>query len=584
VPKTIADQLVAQLIDAGVDHIYGIVGDSLNPIVDAVRRTGGKAKGGIDWIHVRHEEAAAFMAAAEAQLTGKLAVCAGSCGPGNLHLINGLYDAQRSKAPVLAIASHIPSTEIGSGFFQETHPERLFVECSDYCEQISTATQSPRVVNSAIRHATAGPGVSVVVLSGDIAGFEATDSFPKYVPTAPPILVPAESDVRALAEAIDAAKTVAIFAGAGVQGAHDAVLAFAEHVKAPIGHSLRGKQWIQYDNPYDIGMTGLLGYGAAHAGIHDADLLLLLGTDFPYEQFLPDASKVVIGQVDTDATHLGRRVSVAHPVHGDVRATLVRLTELVAPKQNRSFLDRMLKKHERLLSSVVGTYTDVDTVQPIHPEFAISAIDDATADDAIFTADTGMGNVWQARYVTPGPERRIIGSLIHGSMANALPQAIGAQIAYPDRQVVAIAGDGGLSMLLGELITAAAYHLPVKVFVFNNSTLGLVKLEMLVDGFPDFGVDVPGVDYAGIASAIGFHATRVEDPKRLRGAVDAALAHDGPALVDIVTDPRALSLPPAITGEQVKGFALAVSKIVLTGGAGEAVAMARSNIRHVRGL
>lgn len=582
--RTIADQLVAQLIDAGVDHIYGIVGDSLNPIVDAVRRSGGKAKGGIDWIHVRHEESAAFMAAAEAQLTGKLTVCAGSCGPGNLHLINGLYDAHRSKAPVLAIASHIPSDEIGSGYFQETHPERLFADCSNYCEQIATAEQAPRVVNSAMRHAIAGPGAAVIVLPGDIAGFDAVDPFPALVRTAPATLVPAESDVRALAEAIDAAKTVAIFAGAGVEGAHDEVIAFAELVKAPIGHSLRGKQWIQYDNPYDVGMTGLLGYGAAHAGIHDADLLLLLGTDFPYEQFLPDAAKVVVAQVDTDASHLGRRVSVAHPVHGDVRATLRMLSRLVTEKTNRSFLDKTLRRHRRLLESVVGTYTDVDTAQPIHPEFAITLIDEAAAADAIFTADTGMGNVWQARYVTPGPDRRIIGSFIHGSMANAVPHAIGAQVAYPGRQVVAIAGDGGLSMLLGELITAAAYRLPVKVFVFNNSTLGLVKLEMLVGGFPDFGVDVPGVDYAGIAQAIGFHAERVEDPRRLRGAVAAAFAADGPALVDIVTDPRALSLPPAITGEQMRGFALAMSKIVLTGGAGEAVAMARSNLRHLPGL
>ncbi|MRG60824.1 pyruvate dehydrogenase [Agromyces sp. CFH 90414] len=582
--RTIADQLVAQLIDAGVDHIYGIVGDSLNPIVDAVRRSGGAAKGGIDWIHVRNEEAAAFMAAAEAQLTGRLAVCAGSCGPGNLHLINGLYDAQRSKAPVLAIASHIPSSQIGSGYFQETHPERLFVECSEYCELISTAAQSPRVVNAAMRHAIAGPGVGVVVLSGDIAEFEASDSFPSLVPTERPALVPAEADVQRLAEAIDRAKTVAIFAGAGVEGAHDEVVALAERIKAPVGHTLRGKQWIQWDNPYDVGMTGLLGYGAAHAGMHDADLLLLLGTDFPYEQFLPDPSKVVIAQVDSDASHLGRRVSVAHPVHGDVKAAVERLTFLVAEKSDRRFLDRTLKKHDKLLSSVVGTYTEVGTKAPIHPEFAITVIDEAAASDAIFTADTGMGNVWQARYVTPTPQRRLIGSFIHGSMANALPHAIGAQVAHPGRQVVAIAGDGGLSMLLGELITAAAYDLPVKVFVFDNSTLGLVKLEMLVDGFPDYGVDVPNVDFAGIARAIGFHSVRIEDPKDLRDAVDAAFAHRGPALVDIVTDPLALSLPPAITGDQVKGFALAMSKIVLHGGAAEAVAMARSNIRHVRGL
>ncbi|WP_173923820.1 pyruvate dehydrogenase [Agromyces sp. Marseille-P2726] len=582
--RMIADQLVAQLIDAGVDHIYGIVGDSLNPIVDAVRRSGGKAKGGIDWIHVRHEEAGAFMAAAEAQLTGRLTVCAGSSGPGNLHLINGLYDAHRSKAPVLAIATDIPSAEIGNGYFQETHPERLFISCSDYCEQIATAEQSPRVVNSAMRHAIAGPGVAVIIMPGDIAEFDASASFPPFVPTERPSIVPGEGDVQRLASAIDTARTVAIFAGAGVEGAHDEVIAFADLVKAPVGHSLRGKQWIQYDNPFDVGMTGLLGYGAAHAGIHDADLLLLLGTDFPYEQFLPDADKVVIAQVDTDARHLGRRTSVTLPVHGDVRATLVRLSELVKPKKSPTFLDRTLKKHQKLLDSVVGTYTDVDTTMPIHPEYAITLIDEAAADDAVFTADTGMGNVWQARYVTPTARRRIIGSFIHGSMANAVPHALGAQIAYPQRQVVAIAGDGGLSMLLGELITAVAYHLPIKVFVFNNSTLGLVKLEMLVDGFPDFGVDVHGVDYAAIGEAIGFHSERVEDPRDLRGAVAAAFAHDGPALVDIVTDPRALSLPPAITGEQVKGFALAMSKIVLTGGAAEAVAMARSNIRHLPGL
>ena len=582
--RMIADQLVAQLIDAGVDHIYGIVGDSLNPIVDAVRRSGGKAKGGIDWIHVRHEESAAFMAAAEAQLTGRIAVCAGSCGPGNLHLINGLYDAHRSGAPVLAIASHIPSAEIGSGYFQETHPERLFVECSNYCEQITTAAQSPRVVNSALRHSLAGPGVSVIVLSGDVAEFDASASFPPLVTTQRPTLVPADDDVRRLAAAIDKAKTVAIFAGAGVEGAHDEVIAFADLVKAPIGHSLRGKQWIQYDNPFDVGMTGLLGYGAAHAGIHDADLLLLLGTDFPYEQFLPDSKKVVIAQIDTDATHLGRRTSVTHPVHGDVRATLARLTELVKPKTSRGFLDRTLKKHQKLLDTVVGTYTDVGTVTPIHPEYAITLIDEAAADDAIFAADTGMGNVWQARYVTPTPQRRIIGSFLHGSMANAVPHALGAQVAYPERQVVAIAGDGGLSMLLGELITAVAYDLPIKVFVFNNSTLGLVKLEMLVDGFPSFGVDVAGVDYGAIGAAIGLHAERVADPRKLQIAVDSAFAHHGPALVDIVTDPRALSLPPAITGEQVKGFALAMSKTVLHGGSAEAVAMARSNIRHLPGL
>jgi pyruvate dehydrogenase (quinone) len=582
--ETVADQLVTQLIAAGVHHIYGIVGDSLNPIVDAVRRSGGSVKGGIDWIHVRNEEAAAFAAGAEAQLTGELAVCAGSCGPGNLHLINGLYDAHRSGAPVLAIASHIPSAEIGSGYFQETHPDRLFVECSNYRELISTAAQAPRVVNSALRHAIGLRGVAVVTIPGDVAELEAAGSIPKFVKPSRPSIVPAEADVRALAEAINAAKTIAIFAGAGVEGAHDEVIAFADHIAAPIGHSLRGKQWIQYDNPYDVGMTGLLGYGAAHAGIHDAELLILLGTDFPYEQFLPDGTKVAIAQIDADASHLGTRTSVEYPVHGGVLPTLAVLTALVDRKSSRSFLDKAVKRHQKLLGSVVGKYTDVDTIRPIHPEFAASMLDSTLSDDAIVTADTGMGNVWQARYLTPNGRRRIIGSFLHGSMANAVPQAIGAQIAYPGRQVVTISGDGGIAMLLGELITVAAYNLPMKIVVFNNSTLGLVKLEMFVAGFPDFGVDVPSVDYAKIADAVGIFARRVEDPRELESALAAAFAHDGPALVDIVTDPFALSLPASITAQQVKGFSLGVSKIVLNGGVGEAVQLLRSNIRHLPGL
>ncbi|MCU1414113.1 MAG: pyruvate dehydrogenase [Microbacteriaceae bacterium] len=578
--KTVADQLVAQLIGAGVHHIYGIVGDSLNPIVDAVRRSGGSAKGGIDWIHVRNEEAAAFAAGAEAQLTGELAVCAGSCGPGNLHLINGLFDAHRSGAPVLAIASHVPSAEIGSGYFQETHPDRLFVECSNYRELISTSAQAPRVINSALRHAVGLRGVAVVTIPGDVAELEATGATPAFVVPARPSVVPAQADVESLAAAINRAKTVAIFAGAGVEGAHDEVVAFADLIAAPVGHSLRGKQWIQYDNPFDVGMTGLLGYGAAHAGIHDADLVILLGTDFPYEQFLPDAVKVVIAQVDADPSHLGRRASVSLPVHGGVLPTLAALTPLVERKTNRRFLDATLKRHYKLVGGAVGKYTEVTTREPIHPEFAASTIDRLLGEDAIVIADTGMGNVWQARYITPNGKRRLIGSYLHGSMANAVPQAIGAQVAYPGRQVVTMSGDGGVSMLLGELITVAAYSLPVKIVVFNNSTLGLVKLEMLVDGFPDFGVDVPAVDYAAVASALGILGTRVERPGDLESALATAFAHDGPALVDIVTDPLALSLPAAITGEQVKGFSLAMSKVVLNGGAGEAVGLVRSNIEH----
>ncbi|WP_068160016.1 pyruvate dehydrogenase [Rhodococcus phenolicus] len=576
---TVADQLVEQLVDAGVRRIYGIVGDSLNPVVDAVRRTGGAAAGGIDWIHVRHEEAAAFAASADAQLTGELAVCAGSCGPGNLHLINGLYDAHRSGAPVLAIASHIPSVQIGSGYFQETHPDRLFVECSTYTEMISAAAQAPRVLHSAMTHALSGPGVAVVTLPGDVAALPAAGHAPKLVRTGTPTVVPADADVRALADAINEAGKVAIFAGAGVRDARDEVLALADAVGAPIGHSLRGKEWIQYDNPFDVGMTGLLGYGAAHDGMHGADLLLLVGTDFPYDQFLPE---VRTAQIDIDASRLGRRTDLDLAVHGDTSATLKALRPLIRRKDDRAFLERTLDRHRDLMEKVVGAYTTpVRQRTPIHPEYVASILDDVATQDAVFTADTGMCNVWSARYLNPNGRRRFLSSALHGSMANALPHAIGAQIAEPDRQVVSVSGDGGLSMLLGELITVAMHRLPIKIVLFDNATLGMVKLEMLVDGLADFGVDVPAVDYARLAETLGFFARRVEDPAAVERTLRDAFAHPGPALVDVVTDPLALSLPPTITGEQVKGFALAMSKIVMNGGVGEAVQMAKSNLRNL---
>lgn len=577
---TVADQLVGQLVAAGVRRIYGIVGDSLNPIVDAVRRSGGADAGGIDWIHVRHEEAAAFAASADAQVTGQLAVCAGSCGPGNLHLINGLYDANRSGAPVLAIASHIPSTQIGTGYFQETHPDRVFVECSVYTELICSPAQAPRVVHTAMRHALAGPGVAVITLPGDVADRQAEGTAPVLIRTRPPAVVPDEADVAALADAINAAHRVAIFAGAGVRGARDEVLALAERVGAPIGHTLRGKEWIQYDNPYDVGMTGLLGYGAAHDGMHDADLLLLVGTDFPYDQFLPD--DVRTAQVDSDAARLGRRTGLDVAVHGDTVSTLRALAPLVHAKPDRAFLSAQLDRHAMLMDRVVGAYTgDVKQRSPIHPEYAASILDDVAAPDAVLTADTGMCNVWTARYLTPTGSRRFLSSALHGSMANALPHAIGAQFACPGRQVISVSGDGGLSMLMGELVTLAATRLPVKVVVFNNSTLGMVKLEMLVDGLPDFGVDVPGVDYAAVATALGLFARRVHDPAGIESALRQVLDHDGPALLDLVTDPMALSLPPTISAGQVTGFALAMSKMVMNGGVGEAVRMAKSNLRNI---
>ena len=575
----VAEQLVSQLIDAGVHRVYGIVGDSLNPIVDAIRKSGGSKKGGIDWVHVRHEEAAAFAAAAEAQLTGKLAVCAGSCGPGNLHLINGLYDAQRSAAPVLAIASHIPSVQIGQMYFQETHPDRLFNECSVYNEMISSAEQAPRVVNAAIRHAVELSGVSVISLPGDVSDLKATSPSPKYVPSRRPVLSPNEEDVRQLADVLNRAKKVAIFAGAGVEGAHDEVIELADVLKAPIGHTLRGKDFIQYDNPFDVGMTGLLGYGAAAEGMNDADVLIMLGTDFPYDQFLPNTFTV---QVENHPEKLGRRTDISLPIHSDVKPLIAALLPLLDRDRSDAFLKAKVKKHSKIMHSPIGAYTrNAEHMKPIHPEYAAHILNELASKDAIFTADTGMCNVWTARYIDPLGTRRLIGSFLHGSMANALPHAIGAQVAFPNRQVISVSGDGGLSMLLGELVTARMYNLPIKVVVFNNSTLGMVKLEMLVNGLPDYGTDVHDVNYAEVASAIGLHGERVTEPSRLRGALQEAFAYNGPALIEVMTDPNALSLPPEIRSGQVIGFATAMSKIVLNRGAGEAVAMATSNMRNI---
>ncbi|OLZ61637.1 pyruvate dehydrogenase [Amycolatopsis keratiniphila] len=571
----VAEQFVQVLVQAGVERIYGVVGDSLNPIVDAIRRTPG-----IDWVHVRNEEAGAFAAAAEAQLTGRLAVCAGSCGPGNTHLVQGLYDAHRTGAPVLALASHIPSGQIGTGFFQETHPERLFVDCSGYCEQISRPAQMPRVLRIAMQHALSRGEVSVLVLPGDVAHLDAVAPTGSGVPvTEHGTVVPPEPQVARLAQLINDAETVTLFAGAGVRGAHAEVMELAETVQAPVGHSLRGKEWIQYDNPFDVGMSGLLGYGACYRAMHDADLLVLLGTDFPYDSFLPQARTV---QVDHDATRLGRRTPLELAVHGDVRETLRAVLPLLRRKTDRTFLDRMLRDHCKTLEQVVDAYTrNVERHVPIHPEFAADLLDELAADDAIFTVDTGMCNVWAARYLTPNGRRRVIGSFLHGTMANALPHAIGAQFAYPGRQVVSMSGDGGLGMLLGELLTVALHDLPVKIVTFNNSSLGMVKLEMLVDGLPDYQTDHRPVDFAAIASGAGLRAERVTDPTRLRAALKEALSHDGPALVDVVTDANALSVPPHITAGQLGGFALAASKVVLEGGVGRMIDLARANLRNI---
>ena len=573
--RSYAEQLVATLENQGVTKIYGLVGDSLNPIVDAVRRSS------IKWVHVRNEEAAAFAAEADSLTTGKLAVCAASCGPGNTHFVQGLYDANRNGAKVLALASHIPSRQIGSHFFQETHPEALFNECSGYCEMVNSAEQGAVILHHAIQSTMAGKGVSVLVIPGDVSTQEAeNDAFTdSVISTGRPVVYPDPVEAAALTQAINKAKTVALFVGCGAKDAREQVLALAEKIKAPIGHALGGKMYIQYDNPFDVGMSGLLGYGAAHTATREADLLILLGTDFPYNDFLPQAN---VAQIDIDGSHIGRRTKISYPVTGDVGATIENILPHVEEKKDRSFLDRMLKEHYNKLNHVVDAYTkNVEKMQPIHPEFVANIIDEEAADDAIFTVDTGMCNVWGARYITPNGKRQQIGSFRHGTMANALPMAIGAQAGNEGRQVISFSGDGGLSMLMGELITVKTHNLPVKIFVFNNSSLGMVKLEMLVQGLPEFGTDHDHVDFASIAQAVGIKHVLIEDPKQARSQIREALDFNGPVLVDMVTDPNALSIPPTLTFAQLMGFSKAATRTVFGGGVGQMLTMAQSNLRNI---
>ncbi len=573
-----ANQLVSKLEELGVKRIYGLVGDSLNPLSDAVRNHD------IEWVHVRNEEAAAFAAGADALAADELAVCGGSCGPGNTHFVQGLFEAHRNGAKLLAIASHIPSLEIGSSFFQETHPEYLFQECSSYMEVVNSADQGMRVLHNAIQNTMAGNGVSVMIIPGDVFAAEVADgphtADSVYATGARKRVYPDPTEAARLVEAINEAETVTIFAGYGARHAREELFALAEKIKAPVGHSFRGKMYIEYDNPFDVGMSGLLGYGACHEASKKADLFLMVGTDFPYTDWLPSGN---VGQIDIDGAHIGRRTTVHYPVVGDVASVIDNILPHVEEKTDRSFLDAMLKRHAELLEDVVDKYTGEarESRVPIHPELAASVLDELADEDAYFTVDTGMCNVWSSRYLTPNGKRDESASFLHGTMANALPQAIGVQAAFPDRQVISWSGDGGLGMLMGELLTVKLHNLPIKTVVFNNSSLGMVKLEMLVEGFPDHETDHDQVNFAAIAEGAGIKGIRIEKPEDLRPKLAEALAYDGPVLVDIVTDPDALSLPPNITWDMMKGFTTAGVKTVLDGGIGRMIDLARANIRHI---
>lgn len=557
--KSVGELLVDTLAHAGVKRIYGVAGDSLNGITDVLRR-----RGAVQWIHVRHEEAAAFAAGAEAHLTGKLAVCAGSCGPGNTHLINGLYDAHRSRVPVLAIAAQIPSSEIGSGYFQETHPDFIFRDCSHYAELVSHPEQMPRVLEIAMQTALSRRGVAVVVLPGDVAMQMASTSEPRLrFPQPTPIIRPADAELGKLASLLNKSSRVTILGGAGCAGAHDELMDVAATLKAPIVHALRGKEFIEYDNPYDVGLTGLLGFSSGYHAMIDADTLLMLGTDFPYRAFFPEKATTI--QIDIRGEQIGRRSRVDLGLVGDIKATLSALV----PKLQRHTDDHHLQKsvaHYRETRKTLDDLATGDTGrEPIHPQFLTKILSEVASDDAIFTCDVGTPTLWAARYLQMNGKRRLLGSFNHGSMANALPQAIGAQAEFPGRQVISMSGDGGLAMLLGDILTLRQHNLPVKLVVFRNNALGFVELEMKAAGFLEFATDLHNPDFARLAEAAGLFGARAETAEQVRPALQQALAYNGPALVEVFVNPQELSIPPTITIEQARGFGLYAMRAVLNG-------------------
>jgi pyruvate dehydrogenase (quinone) len=572
--KKVADLLVDVLAEAGVRRIYGVSGDSLNGITESIRATGK-----LDWIHLRHEETAAFAAGAEAHLTGGLAVCAGSCGPGNLHLINGLYDCHRSRVPVLAIAAQIPSNEIGSAYFQETNPQHLFAQCSHYCELVSQAEQMPRMLEIAIQTAISRRGVSVIALPGDVALREAIETGPRlHFHNANPTVCPSGDELAALAALLNRSKKTTILAGAGCAGAHQELIELARKLKAPIVHALRGKEFVEYDNPFSVGMTGLLGYSSGYRAMMSCDTLLMLGTDFPYQQFYPQDATIL--QIDTRGEQIGRRTKVDLGLVGDVKTTIVALHPLLDSKSHDGHLTASLKDYGEARKGLDDLAAGEPGQKPIHPQYVAKVLDELAAEDAVFTCDVGTPTIWAARYLHMNGKRALIGSFTHGSMASALPQAIGAQLSYPGRQVISMSGDGGLAMLMGDLLSLRQLQLPVKLMVFSNSSLAFVELEMKAAGILDFGTSLHNPDFARIAEASGILGLRAETADQVRPMIEQALRHDGPALVEAVVSRQELSMPPSISVDQIKGFSLFMIKAVLDGRGDEIIDLAKVNLRR----
>ena len=571
-PKRVADLLVDVLADAEVRRIYGVSGDSLNGITDSIR-----TRGQFEWVHLRHEETAAFAAGAEAHLTGKLAVCAGSCGPGNLHLINGLYDCHRSRVPVLAIAAQIPSAELGSGYFQETHPEQLFAQCSHYCELVSQPEQMPRVLEIAMQTALSRRGVAVIALPGDVALRNAVEETPRMRFTEQQSTVcPSDEEINILADLLDRARRITILGGAGCAGAHAELIEFASKLQAPIVHAMRGKEFIEYDNPFDVGMTGLLGFSSGYHAMMNCDVLLMLGTDFPYQQFFP--KDAIIVQIDLRGEQIGRRSKVDIGLVGDTKTTLKALLPKLRQKSYEIHLKESLEKYHEARKGLDDLAKCNLCETPIHPQYVASVLNQLAAEDAIFTCDVGTPTIWAARYLRMNGKRRILGSFNHGSMANALPQAIGAQISHPGRQVISMCGDGGFAMLMGDLLTLRQHDLPVKLIVFRNDSLAFVELEMKAAGILDYGTSLLNPEFSKIAEAAGLLAFKAELPEQVEPTIAQALKHDGPALVEVVVSRQELSMPPNITYEQVKGFSLFMMKAVLNGRGDEIIDLAKVNL------
>ena len=572
--KNVAEQLVEMLIEVGVKRIYAVTGDSLNYFNDAVRKSGK-----IKWIHVRNEEVGAFAAAAEAELDG-IACCAGSCGPGHVHLINGLYEAQRSHVPVIAIASTINTNQFGMDYFQETNTIKLFEDCSVYNQIATTAEQVPRMFQTALQHAIHKKGVAVFGLPGDVAQLPAVESeTAMQIFRSNPVIRPSDAELTALADCLNTHQKVTIYCGIGAAEAHDEVVELASILQAPVGYSFRGKMSIQYANPYEIGMTGLLGQPSAYHSMHESDVVLLLGTDFPYQNFMPDKNKII--QIDESPERLGRRAKLTMGFCGDIKDTLTALIPLINEKEDSSFLKAQLDFYEKVKKHQQTYIEDQGSENKIQPEFVADSIDKLSAQDAIYTVDTGMCCVWGARFIHATGKRTMLGSFNHGTMANAMPMAIGASLAHPERQVIALCGDGGLSMLLGDLATIKQYNLPIKLIVFNNRALGMVKLEMEVDGLPDSETDMVNPDFALVAQAMGFPGITVSKPEEVEQAISNALQTSGPVLLNIMTNPNALAMPPKIEWAQIKGMTVSMTKLMLGGKMDEVFDTIKSNYKHL---